>query len=220
MEGRVVKAAWFALGLAALALVAWIALRPHPAPADADAAAIRAALERIEHTQAQQADRLARLEGRVAPGAIPAPMARGVAPRAVNGPQGLLAHGNGTPLDAAQAAAKQQARLRSLEDRLVGEPLAASWADAQEKRVAAFLAPASLAREGLPAPSAHATRCQSHLCRIQLDYADEATALAAQTALVQAIAPGLPHARTFLLARPDGGTDLVVFAGSEAQAVR
>jgi len=214
------KAAWFALGLAALALVAWIALRPHPAPAADDAAAIRTALERIEHAQAQQAERLARLERRVAPGSAVVPLARGDGAGAMRAQPGVAARGNGTQLDPVQAEARQQAKLRALDDRLVSEPLAASWAAEQEKRVDAFLAPAHLAREGLPAPGSHEARCQSRLCRIRLGYADEATALAAQAALVQALAPTLPNARSFVLARPDGGADLLVYAGSDAQAVR
>ena len=212
------KAAWLALGLAALALVAWIALRPHPAPAGDDAAAIRTTLERIERAQAQQAERLARLERRVAPVSAVVPLARGAS--AGTARSGNTPHGNGTPLDPAQAAAQQQAKLRALDDRLVSEPLAASWAAEQEKRVDAFLSPAHLAREGLPAPGSHEARCQSRLCRIRLGYADESTALAAQAALVQALAPTLPNARSFVLARPDGGADLVVYAGSDAQAVR
>lgn len=214
------KGAWIALGLLTFALVAWLGLRPAHAPADSDAASIRAALARIERTQAQQAERMDRMERLVAPGAGVAPAARGNgAAGPVHNP-GLPMRGNGTPLDAAQAASKQQATLRALDDRLVSETLSPAWADAQEKRVSAFLAPSSLAREGLPAPSAHEARCQSRLCRIRLGYADEATALAAQTALLQAIAPTLPQARSFLLTRPDGGTDLVVFAGTDAQAVR
>jgi hypothetical protein len=213
-----VKSAWIALGLATLALVGWIALRPAPVPTG-DAAAIRSALERIERTQAQQAGRLDRLERRIAPGHAGVADARGA------GAAGLARTGNrprdnGVPLDPAQGLAHQQAQLRALEDRLVSESLSPSWAAAQERTVAAFLAPASLAREGLPAPATHSTRCQSRMCRIQLGYADEATAAAAQVALVQAIATSLPHARSFLLARPDGGTDLVVFAGGDAQAVR
>jgi hypothetical protein len=214
------KAAWIALGLAALALAAWIALRPRPAPAGDDAAAIRTALERIERNQAQQAERLARLERHVAPGSAVVPLARGDGTGAVATRPGTAAHGNGAPLDPVQAMAKQQAKLRALDDRLVSEPLAASWAGEQEKRVDAFLSPANLAREGLPAPGTHEARCQSHLCRIRLGYADEATALAAQAALVQSLAQTLPNARSFVVARPDGGVDLVVYAGSDAQAVR
>jgi hypothetical protein len=209
------KAAWFALGLGALALVAWIALRPGPAPADDDGAAIRAALERIERTQAQQAGKLERLERRVAPSGLP--IARDARPaNVVAGARG----GNGAPPDPARAAALQQEKVRALDDRLVSEPLSATWAAEQERRVAAFLAPANLKQEGLPAPSARETRCQSRLCRIRLGYADEAAALAAQAVLVQAIAPGLPHARSFVLARADGGADLLVYAGGDAQAVR
>jgi hypothetical protein len=213
------KAAWLALGLATLALVAWIALRPAHAPGD-DGAAIRAALARIERAQAQQEARLARLERRIAPGgpttAAGAGAARaGAATRAGNGTRG-----NGTPPDPAQAAAQQQAQLRALDDRLVAEPLAAGWATAQERAVDAFLAPASLARERLSPPRSRETRCQSRLCRIRLTYDDEATAVAAQVPLLQAIAPGLPHARSFLLPRSGGGVDLVIFAGGDAQAVR
>ena len=214
------KAAWLALGLATLALVAWIALRPGRTPED-DGAAIRATLERIERTQAQQDARLARLESRIAPGG---PATRGGvagAPRVAMGPRaGNVARGNGTPADPVQAAAQQQAQLRALDDRLVAEPLVAGWATAQERAVGAFLAPASLAREGLPPPRSRETRCQSRLCRIRLTYDDEAAAMAAEVPLLQAIAPGLPHARSFLLPRPDGGVDLLIFAGGDAQAVR
>jgi hypothetical protein len=122
--------------------------------------------------------------------------------------------------DPAQMAAQQQVQLRQLDDRLVAEPLAAAWATEQERAVSAFLAPASLAREGLAPPRSRETRCQSRLCRIRLGYADEAAAAAAEVALLQAIAPGLPHARSFLLPRQGGGVDLVVFAGADAQAVR
>ncbi|MGH8028750.1 MAG: hypothetical protein ACREO3_02330 [Arenimonas sp.] len=213
------KAAWLALGLGTLALVAWIALRPVGAPSD-DGAAIRASLERIEHTQAQQAERLARLERHVAPGGSVATYPGRVGAGGGVARSGNVPRTNGAPLDPVQAMARQQAQLRSLEDRLVRDPLSATWAAQQERVVDKFLAPASLAREGLPAPRLHETRCQSHLCRIRLGYADEATALAAQVVLLQAIAPTLPHARSFVLPRPDGGADLLVFAGGDAQAVR
>lgn len=213
------KAAWIGLGLATLALVAWIALRPDRMPGD-DGAAIRATLERIERVQAQQEARLARLEARVAPtgsarGVGTGGLRTGMAPRTGNSPRS-----NGAMPDPVQAAAQQQAQLRALDNRLVVEPLAAGWAAAQERAVGAFLAPASLAREGLPPPRSRDVRCQSQLCRIRLAYDDEATAIAAQVPLLQAIAPGLPHARAFLLPRAAGGVDLVIFAGSDAQAVR
>jgi hypothetical protein len=212
------KFAWIGLGVATLALVAWIALRPHAQARDGDPA-IRAVLERIERAQAQQTERIERLERRVAPSSAAVPIPRGEGGGVV-ARTGNTTRGNGTPLDPVRAAARQQAKLRALDDRLVAEPLSAAWAAEQEKRVDAFLSPAHLAREGLPPPSAHEARCQSRLCRIRLAFADESTASAAQVALVQAIAPGLPNARSFVLARPDGGADLVVYAGSDAQAVR
>ena len=216
-DGSALKGAWIALGLGAVALVAWIALRPQISPAADEGAAIRATLERIERAQAQQDERLARLERRIAPVAVGVPLARNaVSPANVRGQPG---RGNGALPDPARAAAQQQAKVRSLDDRLISEPLSAAWAAQQERRVEAFLAPASLRQEGLPAPSARETRCQSRMCRIRLGYPDEATALAAQAALVQAIAPGLPHARSFVLERPDGGADLLVYAGGDARAV-
>jgi hypothetical protein len=215
-----VKAAWLALGLATLALVAWIALRPGHLPGDDDAAAIRAALARIERAQAQQETRLARLERRIAPVGPAVGRAAGAGLAAAGSRAGNGTRTNGPTPDPAQAEAQQQAQLRALDDRLVAEPLAAGWASAQERAVGTFLAPANLAREGLAAPRSRETRCQSRLCRIRLTYADESTALAAQLPLLQAIAPGLPHARTFLLPNPDGGVDLLIFAGGDEQAVR
>lgn len=217
--GAQLKAAWLALGLASLALVAWIALRPGGTSGD-DGAAMRAALERIEQVQAQQEARLARLERRVAPAGSTMAAGSGAA-RAPAGPRsGSGGRANGATPDPAQAAAQQQAQLRALDDRLVAEPLAAGWATAQERAVGTFFAPASLAREGLSPPRSRDTRCQSQLCRIRLTYDDEATAIAAQVPLLQAIAPGLPYARSFLLPRAGGGVDLVIFAGGDAQAVR
>jgi hypothetical protein len=212
------KAAWLALGLATLALVAWMALRPGRTAGDDDAA-ILAKLEQIELGQAQQQARLARLEARVAPAG-----SKGIgtdatrAALASRGADGV--RDNGPMPDPVQALAQQQAQLHALDDRLVAEPLATGWATAQERVVDGFFAPASLAREGLPPPHARETRCQSQLCRIRLTYDDEATATAAQVPLLQAIAPGLPHARSFLLRRPGGGVDLVIYAGGNARVVR
>jgi hypothetical protein len=215
-----VKAAWLALGLATLALVAWIVLRPGHVPGDDEGAAIRAALDRIERAQAQQESRLARLERRFAPVGPAMGAADGAARAAAGSRPGNGTRTNGAMPDPAQAEAQQQAQLRMLDDRLIAEPLAAGWAAAQERAVGTFLAPGNLARQGLAAPSSRETRCQSRLCRIRLTYADESTALAAQVPLLQAIAPGLPHARAFLLPNPDGGVDLLIFAGGDAQAVR
>jgi hypothetical protein len=213
------KAAWFALALATLALVAWIAVRRAPGPAPHDAAAIAASLERIERAQAAQEARLAALERRGAP-AWPTVPARAASARASTVP--ALAHraGNGAPADAATAHVQLQAQLHALDDRLVRDPLSPDWAARQERAVDAFVAPASLAREHLPAPVDRDTRCQSSLCRIRLRYADEETAQRAQVALLLALAPTLPHAQSFLLVQPDGAVDLVVYAGDEARAVR
>jgi hypothetical protein len=211
------KAAWLALGIAVLALVAWFALRPAPAFAPARDDATAAALARIEQAQARQEERLARLEGRVAPGRA-APPRPGELPgdgRAAN-----RVAGNGAMPDPAQALVIQQSQVRVLEDRLVSEAPDPAWATRQERAVDAFLAPASLRSEGLPAPSARDTRCQARMCRIRLRYPDEATAVAVQASLLMAIAPGLPDAQSFLLPQPDGSVELLVFAGSDAAAVR
>jgi hypothetical protein len=212
-----VKYAWIALAVATLALVAFLGLRPDAATVPAtDADALAAAMARIEQAQARQDARLARLESRIAPGAA-APARVGARGPAVAGNGN--ARGNGTMPDPAQALAVQQSQLRALENRLVSEPLAAGWAQAQERNVAAFFAPARLAQEGLPAPRAREARCQSRLCRIRVRYDDGATALVAQAALLRAIAPTLPHAQTFVVEQPDGSVELLLYAGSDAPSV-
>jgi hypothetical protein len=213
-----VKSAWIALALATIALVAWLGLRPAASTApESDAAALAAAVARIEQAQARQDARLARIESRSAPGAGAYPA---VARPARGGVAAANARGNGAPLDPAQSLVVQQSQLRSLDNRLVSEPLSAGWAQSQERAVAAFFAPASLQREGLQAPRASEARCQATLCRIRVHYDDGAAAAVAQAALLRVISPTLPHAQLFMLEQPDGSVELLVYAGSNATSVR
>jgi hypothetical protein len=201
------------LGLAGLAAWAVLHASNHSAPAAGGDAAVVAALERIERKQDELAQRVARIEahrepGTVAPGrgvpGLPAAMA---APRAADGMQHL---------DPAHEAMRTTEQRRLLEDRLVRDPLSPAWSAAHEKAIAAFLAPASLARQQLPAPRSVDTRCQSHLCRVAMRFADEAQAGQTQVMLLMEIAPDLPHAQSFLDPQPDGSVELVIFAGDPA----
>ena len=207
------------VGVVCLALalgVAWLA-RSGGARDAGDQAAVLAALERVAAAQERQDERLARLEaqraGGMSPGGAQLPERR-AAPGAAPGPAG------NERVDPAVAEARFRAQLRALEDKLVSEPLSARWATAQEKTVAQFLTPANLARENVPAPSSYETRCQSRLCRIRLTFADAQQAEQTQGALLMGIADGLPHAQSFLLPRPDGGVDVVMFASGDPKALR
>ena len=207
------------VGVVCLAIalgVAWLA-RGGGARDGGDQAAVLAAIERVAATQERQEERLARLEaqrgGNVSGNDKPLP-GRNAVPGANPGPAG------NERIDPAVAEARFQAQLRALEDKLVSEPLSARWATAQEKTVAQFLAPAHLKRENLPAPSSSETRCQSRLCRIRMTFADAQQAEQTQGALLMGIADGLPHAQSFLLPRPDGGVDLVMFATGDPKALR
>jgi hypothetical protein len=214
------RGAWIVVASLVLlaAVVVAVALTRSRAGAPADDARVLAAVERIAQAQARQDERLARLEARVAPMPGAPPMGATLpagAPRAAPGPTG-----NGAPQDPAAMEAHLQAQLHALDDRLVSEPLSPQWAKANEQAIGRFLAPANLARENVPAPSASEASCKSRLCRIRLTFADEQQAGQTQTSLLMAIADGLPHAQSFLLPRKDGGVDLVVYAAGDPQALR
>jgi hypothetical protein len=205
LVGGVALAAGLALG--------WLARRPAPAPEAVDATAIQASLERLELAQARQDERLARLEARAAPStALPA-----AARTSLSGKAGAARRSNARP---ARAVAEVPEQLRQYEAKLVADPLSPAWAVANERLVTRFLSPASLARENLAPPRDSEVRCQSRLCRVRLSFPDEASASRMQASLLMALAPGLPHAQSFLLPQPDGSVELVVFAAGDAQMLR
>lgn len=198
--------------------VAWLS-RSGGAREPADMAAVLAAVERVADAQERQDQRLARLEAQRGGGQPfpPSRAGRPGSPGSSGAPGG--AQGN-ERMDPVAAEARFQAQLRALEDKLVSEPLDPRWSQQQEKVVTGFLATANLKRENLPVPTSHETRCQSSLCRIRLTFADAQEAERTQGALLMGMAEGLPHAQTFMLPRPDGQVDLVMFASGNPESLR
>ena len=194
--------------LLALVLVGLTRRDRAPAATTSDAAML-AALERMEAAQQRQDERLARLESRIAPsGAAPASSVP-AGPNTVGG----NANQSAAAFDPGRSDLRRDAQMRALEERLVADPYSAKWATSNEQAVGRFLSSANLAREKLPAPSAAETRCQSHLCRIRLTFADAEQADRTQSSLLMEISPGLPSAMTFVVPRPDGQVDMVIYAG-------
>jgi hypothetical protein len=203
----VALAAWIVLAGAALYL-AGRASAPAARKGN-DVATLRAALDRVNDNLAQMDARLDRLEAarRPAPDPASGPARAGAAaPAATN----MSMH---TPASVADSEARAAQRLQAMQERLVEDPLSPQWARANEKVIDGFLAADNLRQRQLPIPDFERATCHSHLCRINLGFADDALASQTQEMLLQAIAPSLPHAWTFRLPRPDGTLELVVFAG-------
>jgi len=200
-------AAWILLAGAALYL-AGRASAPDAGSRN-DVAALRAALDRVNENLARVDARLDRLEAVRRPASDPTSRsirAGAAAPAATN--TSMLA-----PAPVADSEARAAQQLRDMQERLVEDPLSPPWASANEKLIDGFLAAGNLRQRQLPIPDFERATCHSHLCRIDLGFADDALASQTQEMLLQAIAPSLPHARTFRLPRPDGRLELVVFAG-------
>jgi hypothetical protein len=176
--------------------------RPVPAaPVSTDGAA---ALDGINDKLDRLSDRIDRIEAEQRRAAAAGSYARPVDA----GKSGLATMPSPQALEA--RAAEQ---LRTMEARLVGDPLSPAWASSNEDAIGNLLSAGNLTRQHLPVPEASAARCQSHLCRISMTFPDEAQASRTQEMLLMAIAPSLPSAQTYVLPRPDGSIEMVIFAG-------
>lgn len=178
---------------------------------------LAAALERMNDNQdrlAQRLDRLESLLGTSAASLSVRPIAMGT-PGTNNGAN----RNNGLALSLADQQALAAKQRLDMEDRLISDPLSPQWAMANEKVIGSFLSAENLARQQLPVPKAFQAQCHSHLCRISMNFADDAQASQTQAMLLMDIAPNLSSAQTFMVPRPDGTVDMVIFAG-DPQSLR
>jgi hypothetical protein len=116
----------------------------------------------------------------------------------------------------AQQQADARASLLKLDNRLRSEPVNPKWAPEQEATILAAIS--GDPNDGFPAklPKDMDAQCRSSLCKVTMTFTDEEDAYQMQTKLTLGLRGPIATARTFYNQRPDGGTDLVIYAGAIA----
>lgn len=101
-------------------------------------------------------------------------------------------------------------RVRSLEDRLVSEPVSAQWAANNERTIKTYLASDSLSKS-----SDVDAECRSDICRIRLVVAEPDNVPLTLHGLFSQLNDTLPGAEIFQFPRADGTVEVVVYAMSK-----
>ncbi len=162
-------------------------------------------------SQAQIEARLARLEDALAQGRPAA------ADRTGGGAPPAFARASGPPTQRSAAQptrAQGEAEFAKLEPAFRAQPINAAWAVSAESVVLDAFGSKEAARMGVVAPSDPDVQCRSNTCRINATYADEGAAADAAQMLLMDIAQKLPNARSMMLLKPDGRTELIVYASA------
>jgi hypothetical protein len=101
-------------------------------------------------------------------------------------------------------------RVRSLEDRLVSEPVSAQWAASNERAITTYLASDASSKS-----SDVDAECRSDICRIRLVVAEPDNVPLTLHGLFSQLSDTLPGAEIFQFPRADGTVEVVVYAMSK-----
>lgn len=113
-----------------------------------------------------------------------------------------------TPPSHEALLANVEAQIRSLDARLVEEPLDAAWSAREERSIHRFFEPGSLVAEGLAKPDAADGVCMSTTCRITARYANEADAEEATQRLAMHLADAMPYGAVMPRQLADGAIEV------------
>lgn len=106
--------------------------------------------------------------------------------------------------DPAEARARIDAHIATLERRFAAEPLDLAWAHREERALQAFFAADALAAQGLPVPERLQTVCRSATCRISARFADPVEAEMTTQRLAMHVASRLPYGAVMPYPLADG----------------
>jgi hypothetical protein len=106
--------------------------------------------------------------------------------------------------DPAEARARIDAHIATLERRFAAEPLDLAWAHREERALQAFFAADALAAQGLPVPERLQTVCRSATCRISARFSDAVEAEMTTQRLAMHVASRLPYGAVMPYPLADG----------------
>lgn len=104
----------------------------------------------------------------------------------------------------AEARARIDAHIATLERRFAAEPLDLAWAHREERALQAFFAADALAAQGLPVPERLQTVCRSATCRISARFSDAVEAETTTQRLAMHVASRLPYGAVMPYPLADG----------------
>ncbi|QNP41426.1 hypothetical protein [Lysobacter solisilvae (ex Woo and Kim 2020)] len=113
-------------------------------------------------------------------------------------------------LEAAKAA-----RIAQLENQVISEPVSASWAAENARRIKSFLQANNLQAAHLPAVDQAGVNCRTTICRIELRTQDSLAAGELTQGILQTISEQMPTAQIFETDGSDG-TTLLIFSTAAA----
>lgn len=196
--------------LLAIALVLALFFGRQPDRNQALGSDLNEVIGKLVDSQARDSERIARLESLLSRnGMSPGAMDYTAAP--ISSTARTPSRGPGLA-DPAEIERAVQARIRSLEDQLMKEPVTGQWASESEDAINRFLGAASLQKEGLPAARDIRAECHTNICRINANFASPEDASQVMFGLQQKISESMPQAQTFQFPRADGTVDYVVYA--------
>ncbi|MEP6634750.1 MAG: hypothetical protein ABJA62_11140, partial [Luteimonas sp.] len=99
-----------------------------------------------------------------------------------------------------------------LEGQFESQSVNPKWSLESTRAIENALSVESLRDAGALPPDARNIQCRSSMCRIQLDYADSASAGVVGMMINAAIADRMPYAQTLSQPRSDGGVAYVIYA--------
>lgn len=116
-----------------------------------------------------------------------------------------------------EKAMQQQKTMLVLDDRLRQQPIDYKWAKEQEAAIMSAIV--GVPNDGFDViePDRVQAECRTDLCRVRMDFSDEMMAAQMQTKFTMGLRGPIATARTFFVNRPDGGLDLVIYAGQSDQ---
>lgn len=117
--------------------------------------------------------------------------------------------------DAASIEAAKAARIAQLESKVAAEPVSATWAADNARRIESFLQADTLQAAQLPAVDHAGVDCRTTICRIELTTQDSLAAGELTQGILQTISGQMPSAQIFESEGP-GGTTLLIFATAAA----
>lgn len=112
-----------------------------------------------------------------------------------------------------EKAIQQQKAMVMLDDRLRQQSIDYKWAKEQEAAIMSAIV--GMPNDGFDViePDNVQTDCRTDLCRVRMDFSDEMMAAQMQIKFTMGLRGPIATARTFFVNRPDGGMDLVIYAG-------